>query len=157
MFCGKEIPVLITSTPKGSITSSILRVAFKRLDELGIYKHTPHLRPFALFDVHDSHLQVPFLEYVNDDSHKWTFCIGLLNGTHKWQVGDSKEQNGTYKVEWSREKSKLVLWKTRMGMSVALENLISYLFSIAFGSNCLLEREQIKMLFETEDSIRQTI
>ena len=30
---------------------------------------------------------------------------------------DSKEQNGAYKVEWSREKAKLVPHKIRMAMS----------------------------------------
>ncbi len=65
--------------------------------------------------MHDSWLQVPFLKYVNDDSHKWKVCIGLPNGTGKWQVGDSSQQNGQYKVEMTREKSNLVLFKTRIG------------------------------------------
>jgi len=95
LFRGKEIPALITCSPKGSISSSILRTAFERLDDLGVYERTPTLRPFALFDAHDSRLQVPFLRYINDPLHPWTFCIGLPNGTHKWQVGDSKEQNGS--------------------------------------------------------------
>ena len=116
---GKQIPALVTCSPKGGITSEILTESFKRLDDLGIYERTPTLRPMALFDARDSKPQVLFLKYINDDAHCWTFCIGLPNGTHKWQVGDSKEQNGSYKMEWTREKMLLVLWQTRMGMDAA--------------------------------------
>ena len=89
---------------KGCISSDILTAAFKRLDDLGVYQRKNDLKPFALFDAHDSRLQVPLLRYINCLLHLWIFCIGLPNGTHKWQVGDSKEQNGSYKVEWYREK-----------------------------------------------------
>ena len=66
VFFGKEMPALITYSPKSSISSSILRTAFARLDDLGVYGRTPSLKPFALFDAHDSRLQVPFLRYIND-------------------------------------------------------------------------------------------
>ena len=69
MFRGKTIPALITCSPKGSISSYILRTAFQRLDDLGVYERTPSLKPFALFDAHDSRLQVPFLRYINDPTH----------------------------------------------------------------------------------------
>ena len=107
-FRGKTIPALIACSKKGSITSDILKCAFERLDQLGVYERRPNLKPMALFDAHDSRLQVPFLRYVNNPQHRWIFCIGLPYGTHKWQVGDSKEQNGSYKVEWTREKAILV-------------------------------------------------
>ena len=121
IFRGKTIPALITCSPKGSITSDILKSAFQRLDEMSIYQRTSTLRPFALFDAHDSRLQVPFLQYINKKENPWTFCIGLPNGTHKWQVGDSREQNGSWKVEWVREKAKLVLFRTRMGLDPELQ------------------------------------
>ena len=139
IFRGKVIPALITCNTKGSITSEILKHAFERLDNLDVFPRTPQLNPFALFDAHDSRLQLPFLRYINDPSHKWTFCIGLPNGTHKWQVGDSEQQNGTWKVEWVREKSKLVLFKTRMGINSDLEKsdmlpLINRIWPLSFGS-----------------------
>ena len=74
-----------------------------------------------LFDAHDSRLQVPFLRYVNDEDHKWKVCIGLPNGTGKWQVGDSLEQNGQWKTKMTREKGKLILYKTR----IVMETMIS--------------------------------
>ena len=121
IFRGKDVPAIVTCTKKGGITSGILRAAFKRMDDIGLYDRTEGRTPMALFDAHDSRLQVEFLQYVNNPAHLWKFCIGLPNGTHKWQVGDSKEQNGSYKVEFAREKAKLVLWKTRNGMKSEIE------------------------------------
>ena len=69
-FCGKVIPALITCSKKGSITPDIIKHAFKRLDQLGIYTHTPELTPFTLSDTHDSRLQVPFLRYINEPPHQ---------------------------------------------------------------------------------------
>ena len=48
-------------SPKGSITSEILKCAFEKIDELQIYKRTEQRIHMALFDVHNSRLQVPFL------------------------------------------------------------------------------------------------
>jgi hypothetical protein len=85
---------------------------------LGIYEHIPGGPiPLVIFDTHDSRLQVPFLRYVNDEQHKWKVCIGPPNGTGKWQVGDSSGQNGgQWKTEMRREKGKLVLYKTQIGI-----------------------------------------
>jgi hypothetical protein len=58
---------------------------------------------------------------VNDDVHKWKVCIGLPNGTGKWQVGDLSQQNGQYNVAMTREKFKLILFKTRIGTETVIE------------------------------------
>jgi hypothetical protein len=114
-FWGRDVPALIACSPRASITSNILKQALKPLNDLGIYEQEPGgYIPFLLLDAHDSRLQVPFLRYVNDDAHKWKVCIGLPNGTGKLQVGDSSEQNGQYKVEMTREKGKLILFKRRI-------------------------------------------
>ena len=138
-FRGRDVPALIACSPKGSITSDILKQALKRLDDLGIYEREPGGRiPFLLLDAHDSRLQVPFLRYVNDDAHKWKVCIGLPNGTGKWQVGDSSQQNGQYKVEMTREKGKLILFKTRIGSETVIEKsdaipLVNRVWPKSFG------------------------
>ena len=72
-FRGKLIPALTTSSSKGSIISEILTTAFKQLDDLGVYNRSPDIHPFDLFDAHDSRLQAPFLHYIHDPAHKWTF------------------------------------------------------------------------------------
>jgi hypothetical protein len=122
-FCGKDVPaVVLACSPKGSITSNILREDFQYLDGLGIYERVVPggPSPLVLLDARDSRLQVPFLRYVNQEDHKRKVCIGLLNGTIKWQVGDSSEQNGQSKTEMKRVKGKLVLYKTRIGMETKI-------------------------------------
>ena len=137
-FKGRTIPPLVCCSPKGSITSVILRTIFERLDDIGVYDRKSGVIPFALFDAHDSRLQLPFMKYINDEKHLWKFCIGLPNATHLWQVGDSNEQNGTFKTKWYSEKSKLVLYRTRKGLSPALVKsdiipLINKIWPVSFG------------------------
>jgi hypothetical protein len=56
---GPGVPPLIACSPKGLITSKILREAFQRLDALGIYERLPGGPiPLVLFDAHNSRLQV---------------------------------------------------------------------------------------------------
>ena len=117
-FRGKTVPGFLAMTPKGSITSDILAASLKRLDDLGVYERTENgPTPMVLLDGHESRLQLPFLEYVNSknafNKPMWKACIGLPNGTAKWQVGDSKQQNGAWKISMTKNKDKLVLYKKR--------------------------------------------
>ena len=71
-------------------------------------------RPCLLLDGHGSRLSIPFLRYINyldekgnsisEANHAWHCYIGLPNGTAFWQVGDSSQQNGRFKVNIRREK-----------------------------------------------------
>jgi hypothetical protein len=46
--------------------------------------------PFLLLGGHGSQFDLHFLEYINNDDHKLTTCIGTPYGANKWQVGDSE-------------------------------------------------------------------
>ncbi|CAJ1938512.1 unnamed protein product [Cylindrotheca closterium] len=114
VFRGKEVPGMVAVSPKGSMTSEILKKALETLDELGVYPRTRQgPTPMFLFDGHDSRLQVPFLKYINSEDEfqnpLWIGCIRLPNGTAKWQVGDSVQQNGSFKMAMTREKKRLNL------------------------------------------------
>ena len=63
---------------------------------------------------------IPFLKCVNDALTQWYVCIGVPNGTAYWQVGDSNEQNGSWKIYVTKTKNALVLYKIRMGMKITL-------------------------------------
>ena len=39
-------------------------------------------------------------------------CIGVPYGTHKWQVGDSSQQNGMFKMMVTKFKRQLITWKS---------------------------------------------
>jgi hypothetical protein len=82
------------------MTASILTKIFKTLDLLEIYKKDREegCRPFVLLDSHQTQLELELLDYVNDQAHPWSVCIGVPYGTALWQVGDSTEQNRNFKV-----------------------------------------------------------
>ena len=127
-FRGKKIPAVVGMSEKGCITSAILVAALDKLDELGIYPRVSGGPiPFILLDAHDSRLQVTFLEKINsriiDDDPAWVVQIGLPNGTSLWQVGDSSEQNGLYKISMTRAKDELVLTKQRLEMPIDFKRM----------------------------------
>ena len=48
------------------------------------------------------------MKYVLDIEHEWMICFGVPYGTSLWQVGDSKQQNGSYKMGLSKYKDLIV-------------------------------------------------
>ena len=40
-------------------------------------------------------------------------CLGVPYGTALWQVGDSKEQNGSFNIAMTKAKQELLDFKTR--------------------------------------------
>jgi hypothetical protein len=98
VFQCKEVPCFVTNSENRGISSEILASCFKRMDDLGLFPRSPDLPdPFVILDGHGSRLQLPFLQYITDEVHRWHAILGLPNGTSKWQVGDSKQQNGQMK------------------------------------------------------------
>ena len=96
----------------GGITDDILIEIQKYFDETDVFPWLPGgAIPVLIVDGHQSRLDPKFVEYINDDGHRWKVCLGVPYATTLWQVGDASEQNGMVKQEWYREKSKLMVWK----------------------------------------------
>ena len=112
VFQGTEIPCLTRWSPSGSITADILVDILASMDYYGVCDRSQGRKPFLLLDGHGSRFQESFLSYVIDPRHEWVVCIGVPYGTALWQVGDSSEQNGSYKVALARAKSELISKKT---------------------------------------------
>ena len=113
-FKGKQVPCVVAHTESGSITSELLASFLKHMDDLQLFpRDDPNVKPFLLLDGHGSRLELPFLSYVNNEEHPWVVCIGVPYGTSYWQVGDSTEQNGSYKMAITKAKTELVLKKQR--------------------------------------------
>ena len=71
IFRGIEIPCYITLSPKGSITSEILADILKFIDSPDLFlRNVGGPTPFILFNGHGSRLELPFLSYINNPSHK---------------------------------------------------------------------------------------
>ena len=75
-----------------------------------------------IVDGHQNRLDPKFIEYINDEGHKWIVCFGVLYATTLWQVGDASEQNGNFKSRWYEAKKVFVLWKENNGFGVRLSN-----------------------------------
>ena len=99
-----HIPCMVRWTLKGIINSEILADALAHTDSYNVYKRKNDWFPFLFVDGHQSWFEIPFLEYITDKEHKWQVCIGVKYGTSLWQVADSKEQNGSYKIALARTK-----------------------------------------------------
>jgi hypothetical protein len=66
----------------------------------------------------------------------WTCCIGVPYGTSMWQVGDSTEQDGTFKIESKKAKAATVMSKIRAGLPPTLERTgIVHIVNIAWKSS----------------------
>ena len=91
-----------------------------------------------LLDGHTSCLQLPLLQYISDPAHLWVILIGVPYGTRIWQVRNSNEQNGPYKMALDWIKKALITFKERRMMSrLTIEvhgiiNLINFAWEQSF-------------------------
>ena len=108
-YQGEKVPGYVAFTEGGGIDGHILCEIFKRIDYLKIYEEERKqgFKPFCLLDGHQSRFDLSFLRYINNPSTRWNVCIGVPYGTALWQVGDSSEQNGAYKMNMSIAKRDL--------------------------------------------------
>ena len=111
-YNGKEIPCFVGTSPNASITSEMLVEMLKTFDSLDIFNRDDGRLPFLLLDGHHSRLQIPFLEYINNKGKKWMVCVGVPYGTHIWQVHDSSELNGCFKMALVKAKREYLRLKT---------------------------------------------
>ena len=59
---------------------------------------------------------MPFLKYINTPEDNWIACIGVPYSTALWQVGDSKEQNGSFNMAMTKAKQRLLEDKDTLGL-----------------------------------------
>ena len=86
------------------------------LDVLEIFDRTFGISPTLLLNGHGSRLHITFLQYVNDPAHLWVVLIGVPYGTSIWQVWDSNEKNGAYKMALALTKKDTISFKERRMM-----------------------------------------
>jgi phage terminase small subunit len=138
-YRGKIIPCATYITEGGGISGEILVSILQTLDDLDVFPRVPGGPvPVLIIDGHESRLDPMFLTYINGEGHVWKVCLGVPYATSYWQVGDSAEQNGTFKVCWYREKRILVRYKSDRGMPLCINPwdvmpLMNKCFSHSYG------------------------
>jgi hypothetical protein len=121
MFWGKCVPCFCCSSENGSITGHLLKEMLAAIDRLNVFdRSNTGLNPFLLLDGHGSRFELEFLQYINSAETKWECCIGVPYGTSYWQVGDSSEQNGCFKMALTTAKQELVTKKNDAGLEFAI-------------------------------------
>ena len=116
VYRGKKVPALVQWNESASITTHILVEMLQTIDALNLFPRENNLRPFLLLDGHRSRLELPFLQYINTPKDHWVVCIGVPYGTAYWQVGDSKEQNGSFNIAITQAKQDLLETKDTLGL-----------------------------------------
>ena len=108
-FKGKTIPSFVAFSESGGMDGKILTDVLRHLDKLEVFHddRKEGYTPFLLLDGHQSRFELEFLRYINDPDTKWSVCIGVPYGTSLWQVGDSSQQNGKFKVLITKKKREL--------------------------------------------------
>ena len=102
------------------MTTTILTYMFKTLDELKLFHRSGGKIPFFLLDGHGSRMENEFLEYINHPDHQWCVCLGVPYGTSLWQIGDSKKQNGSFKLASTEAKVELLKKKDEMSFQAVI-------------------------------------
>jgi hypothetical protein len=136
-FRGKEIPCFVCTSPKASITSKLLADMLAFIDSYHIFDRSTGKKPFLLLDGHHSRMDLPFLDYIHGEGHEWACCIGVPYATHIWQVADSPQLNGLFKVELTKIKRKFFEIKSARGRQsfemTDIIPLVMHAWSKSFG------------------------
>ncbi len=136
-FChinGKTDPTFCCCSENGSITSELLVEMLRVIDRFKDFDRSDGIAPFLLLDGHGSRFELPFLKYINAANTKWNACIGLPYGTAYWQVSDSSEKNGCFKMALTKHKRELLQRKELVGAEFAIDKQdITYLLGQAWA------------------------
>jgi hypothetical protein len=99
-FRDKDAPTLCCSSENGSITSDLLVDMLTVIDKTQLFDRSDGVTPFLLLldNKHGSCFDLKFLRCINDPTTKWNACIWVPYVTSYWEVGDSTEQNGCFKM-----------------------------------------------------------
>jgi hypothetical protein len=118
IYKGKEIPCFVQFQESGGMAGEISLDIFKTFDHYQLFDddRTNGRTPFFLLDGHNSRFHLPFVNYINEDRTKYAVTIGVPYGTSYWQVGDSSEQNGSFKMAMMKAKDEILKRRERLGI-----------------------------------------
>ena len=115
---GIEVPTFCCASENGSITGDLLVAMLGSIDKLGVFDRSDGVAPFLLLDGHGSRF-----DQKSNNKTKWNVCIGVPYGTSYWQVGDSTEQNGCFKMALTKYKRNLLTRKEECRLEFTIEKV----------------------------------
>ena len=135
---GITVPAYCCCSENGSITAELLVKMLSAIDELRVLDRSDGVPPFLLLDGHGSRFDLHFVRYINNPQTKWNVCIGVPYGTSYWQVGDSSEQNGCFKMALSKLKREVLFKKENRRVALAIDkvdivDLVSRAWEVSFA------------------------
>jgi hypothetical protein len=104
------------------------------MDDHIVFDQSDGADPMLIVDGHISRMMGPFLEYVNDPEHRWSGMRGIPYGTQLWQVGDSAQRNGAFKIAMMKWKRWLRQQKADFGLTQTIDkhNIMMLLLTLAW-------------------------
>ena len=116
----KMMPRATRVSESEGTTAGVLVDVLAVLDKLDAFPRDSGIDPFMVLDGHSSRSDPKFLAHINNCDHRWKACLGLPHATSLWQLGDGKEQNGTFKGEWHRAKTSLFVCKAEFNLDLKI-------------------------------------
>ena len=124
------------------------------MDKLELFQMTDSIKSFLLLDRYGGILDMPFLSYINNPKDHWVISFGIPYGTALWQIGDSEEQNDSFKIALKSENDEVLERKEGFDITdgvkdidmIPIINLTSLNFNSILPSFCLksiISQEQI--------------
>ena len=147
MLNGIAMPTMCCCSESGSITAELLVAMLQQIDLSGVFDRNDGVYPFLILDGHGSRFDLTFLEYINSPINPCNVCIGVPYGTSYWQVGDSTEQNGCFKMCFTMQRE---IYLLRRLFTICLMQLKRQMLLELFrmhGTRVLQQSEQIKKRF----------
>jgi hypothetical protein len=121
IFRGKELKYLPLASPSGGITGELLIEVLKWIGDNNVFDRAEgDPTPFLVVDGHDSRWLPDFVDYITEPGTEWKLNFGIPHATSYWQVGDSAEQNGHFKMLLGCAKKELVSFKIKHNIPIAL-------------------------------------
>jgi hypothetical protein len=146
-----EVPCLVEFTESGGITPEILTKIFRTIDALKLFENDRKngFRPYVILDGHQSRFDIEFLNYMNHDDHRWSVVIGVPYGTALWQVGDSRQQNGMFKIWLTKRKEYLMRQRERRHIDLEIcPNDIVPLVNYAWDRSFAIKSTNVQAILE---------
>jgi hypothetical protein len=132
-FKGIRIPCYCCCSPNASISSKLLTDMLRYIDSFDVFDRKDGENPLLLLDGHHSWMDLEFLEYVNDDKHLWNVNIGVPYGTHIWQVADSSQVNGLFKLKIAETKREYNALKGLQSLTMSdIVPIVNTAFDLSF-------------------------